>query len=186
MPPSTIEAIRGELRAVTLACVPAAERMDERAWARAEGIMSDALAQRPASVRSQLVLFVRVVSLIAFLRWGRGLAALDAERTLKLLSALERAPLLVVRRGTWGLRTLAFMGVYAQPEIRKQIGYAAALRGWEARGASPGPWPDRNGAAAPEPGVLTAGSADARPAGTGPSTGADGAASPPGVEGPHA
>jgi len=126
---STLDAIRGELRAVTVACVPAAAHLDERAWVRAEAIVSDTLAQRPASVRSQLVLFVRVLSLLAFLRFGRGLAALDPERTLKLLSTLERAPVLLLRRGTWGLRTLAFMGVYAQPEVRRRIGYAAGCRG---------------------------------------------------------
>jgi hypothetical protein len=101
-------------------------------------------------VRGQLVLFVRALSLLALLRFGRGLAGLDPARTRRLLSTLERAPLLLLRRGTWGLRTLAFMGVYGQPGIRRELGYAAALRGWEARGATPGPWPERKGAAPPE------------------------------------
>jgi len=145
-----LDAIRSELRAVTIACVPAAVRLDEAAWARAEAIVADALAGRPASVRRQVVLFVRVLSTLSLLRFGRRLAALEPERTRRLLRSLERAPLLLLRRGTWGLRTLAFMGVYAQPEVRRELGYAAALRGWEARGAGPGPWPDRKGAAPPE------------------------------------
>lgn len=144
------------LRALTLACVPAAGRLDAAGWARAEAIVDDFLAERPAAVRRQLLLFLRVLGLLAFLRWGRSLAGLEPEQTRRLLGALERSPLLLLRRGTWGVRTLCYMGYYARPEVRRGIGYAAAARGWEARGTSAGPWPERQGAAPPEQGVLTA------------------------------
>lgn len=144
--------LRGAFRALTVACVPAAARLDAPGWARAEAVVDDFLAERPASVRRQLLLFVRVLGLLAVFRYGRGLAGLDPERARRLMAGLERSPLLLLRRGTWGVRTLCFMGYYAQPEIRREIGYAAAPGGWEARGAAAGPWPERRGAAPPEGG----------------------------------
>ena len=142
--------VRGAFRALTVACVPAAAGFDEAAWARSEAIVDDALAQRPASMRRQVLLFVRVLGLLAMLRHGRGLAGLDPGRTRRLLEWLGRSPVLLLRRGTWGVRTLCFMGVYTQAQVRGDLGYAAALRGWEERGTTPGPWPERRGAAPPE------------------------------------
>ncbi|HKJ02418.1 MAG TPA: hypothetical protein VJ997_08185 [Longimicrobiales bacterium] len=157
--PRTLDPIRGAFRAVTLACVPAADALTPEAWERAEDIVDDALAGRPPSVRRQVVLFVRVVGLLARVRYGRALDRLDPPRTRALLGALERAPVLLLRRGTWGLRTLAFMGYYGQAEVRGALGYRAAPGGWTGRDATQGPWPQRRGAAPPERGVLTAGDA---------------------------
>lgn len=155
-PSSTVAPIRGALRAVTLACVPAARSLSPEGWARAEAIVGGQLAERPPAVRRQVTLFARVLGLMALLRFGRPLDRLEPRRTLRLLRGLERSPVLLLRRGTWGLRTLAFMGYYGQPEVRDELGYAAALRGWESGRDRPGAWPERGGAAPPEPGTLTA------------------------------
>lgn len=148
--------VRGSFRAIARAVVPASAGLDEAAWIRAEDIVDEALADRPAGVRRQVVLFVRVLNLLSGLRFGRRLERLDAARTQSLLAALERSPLLLLRRGVWGIRTLAFMGYYGRDEARRSIGYAARPGGWEARGATQGPWPQRAGAAPAEPGVMTA------------------------------
>lgn len=148
--------VQGPFRAVTRAVVPASAGLDEAAWLRAEDIVHEALRDRPAGVRRQLVLFVRVLGVLSWLRFGRPLVRLDAGRAYRLLATLERSPLLLLRRGVWGLRTLAFMGFYGQEDARRGIGYTASPDGWEARGATAGPWPERAGTARPEPGVMTA------------------------------
>jgi hypothetical protein len=163
-----MNAIRAEFRALTLACVPGAATLDAKGWGEAEAIVDDALAERPAAVRRQVVFFVHALELLSRVRFGRGLARLGPERTRRLLGWLERSPLLLLRRGTWGIRTLCFMGVYGQAEVRRELGYAPSLRGWEGRGITPRPWPERGGAAPPEEGVLTA--ATAQPPG-GPASG---------------
>ena len=147
---------RSAFRAVARAVAPAAAELDEVAWMRGEARVEKALADRPAQVRRQVVLFLRVLGLLSWLRFGRSLDRLSAPRAYTLLAMMERSPLLLFRRGVWGIRTLAFMAVYGQDELRRGIGYAAAAGGWEARGAGQGPWPERGGAAPPEPGVLVA------------------------------
>lgn len=158
---STLAPVRALFRAVTRAAVPGSDAFDERCWTRAEAVVDEALSERPGSVRRQVVLFLRVLDMLAWLRFGRGLARLRPETARRLLAALERAPVLLLRRGVWGVRTLAFMGCYAPEEAHAEIGYGAVARGWEARGADQGPWPDRGGAAPPEPGTLNADSDEA-------------------------
>jgi hypothetical protein len=155
--PSTLGPVRGAFRAVVRAVVPASAALDERTWLRGEAVVDEALSERPRKVGRQVVLFLRVLAVLARLRWGRSLGSLRAERVRALLAGLERSRLLLLRRGVWGVRTLAFMAVYTQPEIQAALGYAGSASGWEARGASQGPWPGRAGAGPPEPGVLTVG-----------------------------
>jgi hypothetical protein len=146
--------VRATFRAVAVTAVPAAECLDESVWAEVESIVEEALAVRPSGVRRQLVLFLRLLEVVALLRHGRRLRSMSAERARAFLGSLERSRLLAVRRGVWGVRTLAFMGFYGRPAFRAQVGYRAAREGWQARGGSAGSWSDRDGAARPEPAVL--------------------------------
>lgn len=118
--------------------VPEAASLSDEEWRIAASIIARAVAARPPGVRRQLSLFVRALDLVAFLRYGRGLRALsDAQRTA-LLESLSRSRLLAVRRGVWGVRTLAFMGYYARSEAARAVGYRASAAGWSARATSSG------------------------------------------------
>ncbi len=156
-PPSTLAPIRQLFRAITRAAVPASGRFDDARWARAEEIVDTALAERPQAVRRQVVLFVRIVGMLARVRYGRRLERLPSERVRALMVSLERAPVLLLRRGLWGVRTLAFMGCYGQEDVRAELGYRAVGGGWDARGSDAGPWPDRDGAAPKEGWTFVAG-----------------------------
>lgn len=125
--------IRSTFRALTTTFVPEAAALDAPSWAEAEAIVEAFLAGRPASVRRQLGLLVRLLDLLPLLRYGRRFRALDPARRTRFLEAMQNAPLLVLRRGVWGVRTLAFMAYYARPAAAAGIGYRAAAAGWEAR-----------------------------------------------------
>jgi len=124
--------VHSYFRAIVTTFVPEAKDLDERAWAEFEAIVERFLATRPDSVRRQVVLLVRLLQLLPVLRWGRPFTALSAERRLRFLAALQDAPLLLLRRGVWGLRTIAFMGYYARTDAAAAIGYRADKRGSEA------------------------------------------------------
>jgi len=155
----TIATIRGPFRAIASAVVPDMATLDDAGWQQVERYVAIGLAARPPDVRRQLALFVRVVNALAVLRYGRPLAALSIARRHRLLAGLERAPFLLIRRGLWGVRTLALMGYYCQDAARTAVGYAGDPRGWARLGKTAGAWPDRNGAAPPEPGQPTGGGA---------------------------
>lgn len=133
MPPAVLPPVRPLFRALAQTFVPEAAGLDERAWGEAEAIVERFLSGRPASVRRQLVLLVRLLDLLPLLPFGRRFRSLDAARRLRVLDALQDAPILLLRRGIWGLRTVAFMGFYARRDADAAIGYRADPRGWEAR-----------------------------------------------------
>ena len=127
--------VRDTFRAIAVTVVPQASALDEAGWNALEALVEKTLTPRPASIRRQLVLFVRAIEHLPRLRWGRRFKALSPDERTRFLSSLERAPVLLLRRGFWGLRTLVFLGYYARPEAAAEIGYRADARGWEARRA---------------------------------------------------
>jgi hypothetical protein len=128
-----LRSVRPILRAIGATVVPEADRLDEAEWTALERIVADALAARPAALRRQMLLFIRLVEWLPLLRYGRRFTQLDNARRTSFLENLQDAPLLLLRRGCWGLRTLLLMGYYGRPEAGRAIGYAADPRGWEAR-----------------------------------------------------
>lgn len=129
-----LDPVRPAFRAAAEAFVPEAARLDEAGWTALEDIVEHALARRPPAVRRQLRLFLRALDVAAVARHGRPLRRLDAAKRVRLLEGVQDAPLLLLRRGVWGLRTLVFMGYYARPGAAEEIGYGADAGGWRARG----------------------------------------------------
>jgi hypothetical protein len=112
--------------------VPELSTVDEDVWHRTEAIITDGLSGRSNAIARQLVLFMHLVNVLAVFRFLRPFTALDDARRLRVLSALENAPVLAIRRGVWGLRTLVFMGYYGQDDVKARIGYCANPLGWRA------------------------------------------------------
>jgi hypothetical protein len=125
--------VRAAFRAVAETVVPEAAALDGTGWADLEAIVEGLLATRPAALRRQLGVLIRLLDLLPLLRHGRRLTALEPAARLAFLEAMQDAPLLLLRRGVWGLRTLVFAGYYGRPEGAAAIGYRADPRGWEAR-----------------------------------------------------
>lgn len=126
--------VRRSFRAVAETVVPEAADLDRDGWEQLERIVEDALADRPPAVRRQLALLLRVLEWLPALRYGRRLSSLDRGRRTRILAAVQDAPLLLLRRGFWGLRSLVFMGYYGRPEAREAVGYDARLRGRRQKG----------------------------------------------------
>lgn len=122
-------------RAFATTVAPATRRLDEAGWATVGATINRALAHRPARMRRQLRMLLRLIELLPRARYGRSFIALDDVRRAAFIDSLERAPLKLVRRGVWGLRTLVLMGYYTMPATIEQIGYRADPRGWTARAA---------------------------------------------------
>ena len=123
-------AVRMTLRAFAATVTPETAGLTDAQWSGVESVISHALSRRPARVQRQVVLLLRVIDLIARARYGRAFAGLDDARRTALIERLERAPVALVRRGIWGLRTLVFMGYYTGADVAREIGYGATARGW--------------------------------------------------------
>ena len=113
--------------------VPETAGLHPAGWDALLRVVTDAVAQRPPRMQRQLALFIRALEWLPVFRYGRPFTRLDGERRRRFLASLERSPLLLVRRGFWGLRTLILMGYYTQPDVLGAIGYRADPRGWSVR-----------------------------------------------------
>lgn len=136
--PSLLAPVRAPFRALAASIVPEAATLDEAGWQEAEGIVSRALATRPEAMVRQLLLFIRLANWLALLPYGRPFTRLGPAARKAHLTRLENAPLLLIRRGFWGLRTLVFMGYYGQDRVRKELGYRASAAGWGGRSGRDG------------------------------------------------
>ena len=129
LPPS----LRVPFRALAVAMVPDAASLDERGWEEVDAAMTKALSTRPPAVRRQLAILIRALDALPLLRWGRRFHQLGAARRARFLDSVQHSPILLLRRGVWGLRTLVFMAYYARPEVQASLGYRASARGWSTR-----------------------------------------------------
>ncbi|MFZ2493337.1 MAG: hypothetical protein WA208_17800 [Thermoanaerobaculia bacterium] len=129
----TFAPVRESFRAVATTIVPEAVKLGPEEWAEVEAIIEQGLASRPAAIRRQLRLFVRILELLPLVRFGRTFRGLDESRRVRFLLAMQDAPLLLLRRGFWGVRTLVYMGYYSRAAARAEVGYRASVEGWEGR-----------------------------------------------------
>jgi Gluconate 2-dehydrogenase subunit 3 len=130
---NALDGVRPLFRAVVTTAVPEARNHTADAWAELEQIVDRALSERPPSVQRQVRAFLRLLNVIALATRARGFAQLDDAQRTRLLERLAGSRLLLVRRGVWGVRTLAFMGYYARADAAREIGYRASPAGWGAR-----------------------------------------------------
>lgn len=120
-------------RAFAQSFIPETARATEPEWRNLEDVVRNALAARPAGVRRQIALFVRLIDLAARARHLHGFGGLDGARATTLLQGFAASRVLLFRRGVWGLRTLVMMGWYTNPSVIAALGYRASAAGWESR-----------------------------------------------------
>jgi hypothetical protein len=133
MPPVMPPPLRDALRPLAVGFVPEIADATPDQWSELERRITLTLAARPPAMRRQLGLFVRVIQTASRIRYRTGLATLDSPRRTALLETFAGSPLLLFRRGIWGLRTLVMLGWYTQPSVVSALGYRASPAGWEAR-----------------------------------------------------
>jgi hypothetical protein len=125
--------MRRAFRAVATAVVPEAASLGPADWDELEAIVARAVASRPPPLGRQLAALLLLLEWLPVLRYGRRLSSLDAGRRTRVLEYLQTVPVLVLRRGVWGVRTLVLMGYYGRAAGAAAIGYRADPRGWDSR-----------------------------------------------------
>ena len=120
-------------RALTETIVPETAALGADGWVALDRIVAQAVTARPRRMRRQLALFMHAIEWLPLLRYGRPFSKLTPHRRHRFLKSLQDSPLLLIRRGFWGLRTLILMGYYTQASSIAAIGYRADPRGWSIR-----------------------------------------------------
>lgn len=119
-------------RSVVQTVLPETAALSAVQCAAMERLVSEALRRRSTHEIRQIRFFLQLIEWGSVIRYGRRFTFLDLPRRVLVLRYLQDHPVQLVRAGFWGLRTLAFLGYYGQPEIGAAIGYRPDARGWEA------------------------------------------------------
>ncbi|MBI4063763.1 MAG: hypothetical protein HY401_05625 [Elusimicrobia bacterium] len=100
---------------------------DERFWEIIEGTLSG----KPVKLQKQFKVFLIVIKILSFLRFGRIFERLGASQQEVILHFLQDGPIVIFRKGFWGLKALIFMGYYGRQKIGPEIHYTPSKRGNE-------------------------------------------------------
>ena len=103
--------------------VPRAARFTEDERGASRQIVEAFLGRQPAKTRRKLALFLFVIDLVAMARGLGPFRALGEARQERLLGGLFDSRVGLLRKGFWGLNTLARLGVYGQTTLHAEIGY---------------------------------------------------------------
>ena len=117
------------LRVVASRIVPETSSLDAAAAGRFFGIIDEALLDREPAVRRQFAIFLGVLRWAPLARYGGPLDRLSTEHQDAVLRWFEDCPVDLLRKGMWGLKTMVFMGYYAQPESNSLVGYCPTFDG---------------------------------------------------------
>jgi len=117
------------LRVLASRIVPETSSLDAAGLGRFFGIIDEALADREPAVRRQFATFLGVLRWAPLARYGGPFDGLSTERQDAVLRWFENSPVDLLRKGTWGLKTMVFMGYYGQPETNSLVGYCPTFDG---------------------------------------------------------
>lgn len=129
---STLEGLQPVFHAVVEVVVPEADELTAEEWGELGALVDESLRGRPAGLRRQLRVFLRLVEWLPVMRYGRRFTSLAPGRRARFLAGLQNHRVGRIRVGFWGLRTLALLGYYGRGGAAVAIGYHPNPRGWEA------------------------------------------------------
>jgi hypothetical protein len=117
------------LRILAARIVPETAELDSVGMGRFFGIIDGALQGREPKVRRQFAAFLGVLRWAPLVRHGVPFDRLSDDRRDAVLRWFESCPVGLLKKGTWGLKTMVFMGYYGQPEIHHLLGYTPMFDG---------------------------------------------------------
>lgn len=123
------QATERRLETVAAVVVPGFAELSQSSRDQFLEIIDDELGERPENMRRQLALFLTILNIAPFFRWGRSLGRLEAVDARRALRWFQDAPIQRIRQGFWGLKTLVFMGYYGRSAVWPEVGYSPDFGG---------------------------------------------------------
>ena len=87
-------------------------------------LINDFLDKTPLSVQRKLALFFIVIDIFSLLFGGKTFKNSSPQKQIAIMNLFFDSPLGLFRKGFWGLNTLIKLGVFGQPSLYADIGYA--------------------------------------------------------------
>jgi hypothetical protein len=109
--------------AIQKCTVPRSAEFSEEQVRESLQLVTRFLREKPSGVRFKLVLFLIYIDALSMLRGAKSFPELEEEKQRRILKGLFDSKVPLIRKGFWGLNTLARLGVYGQPSVYPSLNY---------------------------------------------------------------
>lgn len=103
--------------------VPRSVRFRPEQKTRSTELINQILSDKPALIHLKIAVFLCVIDAISVVFGLQFFRYLPATKQNQVMRFFFDSPIALLRKGFWGLSTLAKMGVYGQPSVYDEIGY---------------------------------------------------------------
>jgi hypothetical protein len=103
--------------------VPRSRRFTDAQREASRDLINGVLADKPAAVHFKIALFLFLIDGVALIFGLRRFAGLGSARQRRVMDFFFDSKIALLRKGFWGVNTLAKLGVYGQPSVYGEIGY---------------------------------------------------------------
>lgn len=103
--------------------VPLSKSFDDTQKKKSHELVNLVLADKSKTIHLKIALFLWLIDMSSILLGGHIFRNLSDEKQQRVLSFFFDSPLGLLRKGFWGLSTLAKIGVYGQPSVYPQLDY---------------------------------------------------------------
>jgi len=103
--------------------VPRSEHFSAAEKQRSKNLINKLLSQQTAGSKKKLALFITLIDIVSIFCHARTFKKLPSNSQRAILEVFFDSPISLLRKGFWGLNTLARLGVYGQKELHEDIGY---------------------------------------------------------------
>ncbi|MFQ5739949.1 MAG: hypothetical protein ACE5JX_13150 [Acidobacteriota bacterium] len=110
------EVLRGVL-------VPRSRAFTDAQRSRGRELVNEFVGRTPAATQRKLARFLILIDVLSILRGLRPFRLLPEAKQRALLNWLFDCPVGLLRKGFWGLNTIAKLSVYGQSSIYDDLGY---------------------------------------------------------------
>ncbi len=124
--------IRDRLRPFVETFVPATRELNDDRYQALVAHVDARLAAEPPAISRQLRTLVALLHFLPLFLHLRTFSGLTTAQRQRFLERIQDGPVALLRVGVWGLRTLVYLGWYADPEVGRNLGWHANPRGWAA------------------------------------------------------
>lgn len=103
--------------------VPLSKLMTVQERESSRDLVNLVLADKPLSVHYKILVFLYLIDFLSLVYGGHCFKKLKSDARQKLLRFFFHSPVGLLRKGFWGLSTLAKMGVYGQESVYPKLNY---------------------------------------------------------------
>ena len=109
--------------AIQQCLVPLAKEFNEEQLKQSSETINSLLQNKPVAIRFKIGLFINIINFLSLVLKFKPFSTLDESSKTEILNKFFDSPIGLMRKGFWGINTLAKIGVYTQHSVYPIIGY---------------------------------------------------------------